>query len=113
MLTACLTDAFPTHLQDRNEAIVALLYDLGLRAQELVGLDIAHINLGADPPTVYLPTDIQKGESASRDARTRAVGRLGRAAAPAVPARPLEGHRCTVSHAVERPNDDPISPAID
>lgn len=74
MLTACLTDAFPTYLQDRNEAIVALLYDLGLRAQELVGLDVAHVDLGAEPPTVYLPTDIQKG---SPPPATLELGRWG------------------------------------
>ena len=28
---ACLTDAFPNYLQERNETIVTLLADLGLR----------------------------------------------------------------------------------
>ena len=55
----CLTDAVPTYLQDRNEAIVALLYDAGLRAGEVCALDIDHLDL--DVGTVYLPSRIQKG----------------------------------------------------
>jgi len=56
---ACLTDAVPTYLQDRNEAIIATLYDLGLRAGELCALDVDHLDL--DAGTVYLPSEIQKG----------------------------------------------------
>jgi len=55
----CLTDAVPTYLQDRNEAIVALLYDAGLRAGELCALDVDHLDI--DAGTVYLPSRIQKG----------------------------------------------------
>jgi integrase len=55
----CLSDAVPTYLQDRNEAIIALLYDAGLRAGELCALDIDHLDL--DSRTVYLPSAIQKG----------------------------------------------------
>ncbi|MDL0123519.1 tyrosine-type recombinase/integrase [Halobacterium salinarum] len=55
----CLTDAVPTYLQDRNEAIVALLYDGGLRAGEVCALDVDHLDL--DAGTVYLPSRIQKG----------------------------------------------------
>jgi len=55
----CLTDAVPTYLQDRNEAIVALLYDAGLRAGEVCALDVDHLDL--DAGTVYLPSRIQKG----------------------------------------------------
>lgn len=57
----CLTDAVPTYLQDRNEALVVLAYDAGLRAGELVGLDVDHVDL--DAGTVYLPTRIQKGDA--------------------------------------------------
>ncbi|MFW6435612.1 MAG: hypothetical protein ACOCY1_04455 [Halovenus sp.] len=32
MRDACLSGRFPTYLQDRNEAAIALLYDAGLRA---------------------------------------------------------------------------------
>jgi hypothetical protein len=35
----CLSDAVAPYLQDRNEVIVALLYDAGLRAGELCALD--------------------------------------------------------------------------
>lgn len=55
----CLTDAVPTYLQDRNEAIVALLYDAGLRASEVCALDVDHLDLAGG--TVYLPSRIQKG----------------------------------------------------
>ena len=55
----CLTDAVPTYLQDRNEAIVALLYDAGLRAGELCALEVDHLDV--DTGTVYLPSRIQKG----------------------------------------------------
>lgn len=55
----CLTDAVPTYLQDRNEAIVALLYDAGLRAGEVCALDDDHLDL--DAGTGYLPSRIQKG----------------------------------------------------
>jgi len=55
----CLTDAVPTYLQDRNEAIVALLYDAGLRAGEVCALDVDHLDV--DAGTVYLPSRIQKG----------------------------------------------------
>ena len=59
MRDVCLTDAVPTYLQDRNEAIVALLYDAGLRAGELCALEVDHLDL--DAGTVYLPSRIQKG----------------------------------------------------
>jgi len=59
MRDVCLTDAVPTYLQDRNEAIVALLYDAGLRAGELCALEVDHLDL--DARTVYLPSRIQKG----------------------------------------------------
>ena len=55
----CLTEAVPTYLQDRNEAIIALLYDAGLRAGELCALDVDHLDV--DAGTVYLPSRIQKG----------------------------------------------------
>ena len=36
---ACLTDAFPGYLQGRNETIITLLADTGLRVSELVAID--------------------------------------------------------------------------
>lgn len=47
------------YLQDRDETIVTLAYNAGLRAGELVALDVDHADLEAGP--VYLPTAIQKG----------------------------------------------------
>jgi len=55
----CLTAAVPTYLQDRDEALIALLYDAGLRAGETCDLDVDHLDLKAG--TVYLPGEIQKG----------------------------------------------------
>lgn len=55
----CLSDAVPIYLQDRNETIVALLYDAGLRAGELCALDVDHLDL--ENGTAYLPSEIQKG----------------------------------------------------
>ncbi|GGN26486.1 hypothetical protein GCM10009021_31070 [Halarchaeum nitratireducens] len=59
MRDVCLSERFPTYLQDRNEVIIALAYDTGLRAVELVGLDVDYLDL--DVGTVYLPSDLQKG----------------------------------------------------
>lgn len=45
----CLTDAFPHYLQGRNETIITVLADTGLRVSELVTLDWDHVDLNADP----------------------------------------------------------------
>ena len=58
---ACLTDAFPNYLQGRNETIITILADTGLRVSELVALDWDHLDLNADPAELYLPGGIQKG----------------------------------------------------
>jgi integrase/recombinase XerC len=63
---ACLTKEFPTYLQDRNETIIVLLADTGLRVSELVALDWDYLALDADPPELILPGRIQKGNK--RDA---------------------------------------------
>jgi integrase len=55
----CLSEVVSTYLQDRNDAIIALLYDTGLRSGELCALDVDHLDL--DAGTVYLPSEIQKG----------------------------------------------------
>lgn len=55
----CLSDTVAPYLQDRNEVIVALLYDAGLRAGELCALEVNHLDL--ESGTVYLPSGIQKG----------------------------------------------------
>ncbi|WP_226043522.1 tyrosine-type recombinase/integrase [Natrinema sp. DC36] len=61
MRDACLGESFPTYLQDRNETIVVVLADTGLRVGELVALDWDLIDLEADPGEIFLPNEIQKG----------------------------------------------------
>lgn len=63
MKDACLTDEFPTYLQDRNLAIVSLLYDTGLRASEIVALDTHHLEL--EDSRLLLPGSVQKGNARS------------------------------------------------
>lgn len=55
----CLTDTCPAYLQDRDEAIITLAYDAGLRVGELATVNVEHVDL--DAGTVYLPTEVQKG----------------------------------------------------
>ena len=50
----------PAYLRDRNEAIVATLYDTGLRVGELVALDVDFVHLDEDEPYLALPGSIQK-----------------------------------------------------
>lgn len=64
MKDVCLSEEFPTYLQERNLAIVTLLADTGLRAEECVSLDVGNLDLEATPSTVYLPSPIQKGDPA-------------------------------------------------
>lgn len=54
------TDVFAPHLQLRNEVAVLLMYDLGLRVGELVGLDVEDVFLEDDEPYIYLRSEIQK-----------------------------------------------------
>jgi integrase/recombinase XerC len=60
MRDACLTADVPTYLQDRNEAIVALLYDTGIRREEAALLDVDFLDL--DRRELRLPSHIQKGD---------------------------------------------------
>lgn len=55
--TACY-DFGAAYLQQRNEAIVALLADTGLRVGELVQVDVDHLR--ESNSKLYLPTHIQK-----------------------------------------------------
>lgn len=50
----------PTYLQDRNDALVALLYDTGLRRTEAALLDVDYFDLGRRE--LRLPSHIQKGD---------------------------------------------------
>jgi integrase/recombinase XerC/integrase/recombinase XerD len=48
----------PDYLQQRDDSIIALMYDAGLRVGELVALNVEHLR--DDNATLYLPTHIQK-----------------------------------------------------
>lgn len=43
--TACYDDQFHPRFQQRNEAIITLLYDVGFRVSELVHLNVEHLDL--------------------------------------------------------------------
>ncbi|WP_353635658.1 site-specific integrase (plasmid) [Halobacterium sp. NMX12-1] len=58
--TAAQSDTFQPYLRDRNEAIVAMLYDTGLRVGELIQLDVDYLHLDDDPPYLAIPAHIQK-----------------------------------------------------
>jgi len=58
--TAAQSDEFLPYLRDRNEAIVAMLYDTGLRVGELVQIDVDFLHLDDDPAYLAIPAHIQK-----------------------------------------------------
>ena len=55
---ACYDDSFASYLQQRNDAIIGLLYDSGLRVGELVQLDVGMLR--DNNTALYLPAHIQK-----------------------------------------------------
>lgn len=55
---ACYHDGFADYLQQRNDAIVTVLADTGLRVGELVQLDVEMLRDGRS--ALYLPAHIQK-----------------------------------------------------
>lgn len=54
----------PDYLQLRNEALLLLTYDTGVRVSELVALDVEHLHLedGDVGPHIFLTREVQKGE---------------------------------------------------
>jgi len=48
----------PDYLQQRDDSIITLMYDAGLRVGELVALDVDHLR--DDRTALYLPTAVQK-----------------------------------------------------
>jgi integrase/recombinase XerC/integrase/recombinase XerD len=58
--TAAHAECFADHLGLRNETMIAVMYDAGLRVSELVSLDVDMLRLDSDDPSIYLPTHIQK-----------------------------------------------------
>jgi len=67
--TAAQSDTFLSYLRDRNEAIVALLYDTGLRVGELVQLDVDFLHLDDEPAYLSIPAGIQKEYPTNRSPR--------------------------------------------
>lgn len=61
MRDACLSGEVATYLQDRNEAIIALLYDTGLRRAEAAAVDVDWLNLNEG--SLRLPAAAQKGNA--------------------------------------------------
>ena len=57
MRSACYSTG-ADYLQQRNEAIIALMYDTGLRVGELVSVDVDMLREGNS--ALYVPTEIQK-----------------------------------------------------
>lgn len=55
--SACY-DVGVDYLRQRNEAVIALMYDTGVRVGELVAIDVDHLRDGNS--ALYLPTEIQK-----------------------------------------------------
>jgi integrase/recombinase XerC/integrase/recombinase XerD len=58
--TAAQGDGFLSYLRDRNEAIITMLYDTGLRVGELVQLNVDFLHLDDDPAYLAIPARIQK-----------------------------------------------------
>ena len=58
MRNAAYSDEFADYLQQRNDTVVKLLYEAGLRVGELVALDVDHLRDGNRE--LYLPGEIQK-----------------------------------------------------
>lgn len=56
--------ASPDYLQLRDEALVLLTYDCGLRASEAVALDVDDLHLDEKEPYVFLAAEKQKGDYA-------------------------------------------------
>jgi len=91
------------YLQQRNEAIIALMYDTGLRVGELVAIDVDMLR----GQHGSLPTDRDpEGLPQRQRARTGDVGARLRCdtAAVVVSQQPLERLTRTVPFAVERPD---------
>jgi integrase/recombinase XerC/integrase/recombinase XerD len=55
---ACYQDTFASYLQQRNDTIIGLLYDSGLRVGELVQLDVEMLR--DNNTALYLPANVQK-----------------------------------------------------
>jgi len=54
------------HLTLRDEIMIQLMYDLGLRRAEVAGLKVEHVKLDAERPHIYLPAEIQRTPNRGR-----------------------------------------------
>lgn len=72
MKDACLSGEFPTYLQDRNLAVISLMYDTGLRVSETVALNTSHVEL--EQRKLRLSGRVQKGDAG---AATIELGKWG------------------------------------
>lgn len=72
--TAAHADRFASILRDRNETMIALLYDTGLRVGELVAIDVDYLEL--EDEELRVPAHIQKDYPTDRSPRaaTMALG---------------------------------------
>jgi integrase/recombinase XerC/integrase/recombinase XerD len=55
----------PTYLQGRDDALIALMYDAGVRVGEAVAVDVEHLRDGHS--VLYLPTAVQKQHPTDSD----------------------------------------------
>lgn len=55
-----------THLNLRDEMMIQLMYDMGLRRAEVAGLQVEHVRLDANEPHIYLPAEIQSSPNRGR-----------------------------------------------
>jgi integrase/recombinase XerC/integrase/recombinase XerD len=60
------------YLRDRDDAIIALMYDTGLRVGELVALDVTHLREGNT--VLYLPGHIQKDYPNNNSPKATRIG---------------------------------------
>jgi len=94
----------PDYLQQRDDALIALLYDTGLRVAELVAVDVDHLR--EDNSLLFVPAENQKDYPNDNSPK---VARLGLAAV-GVPRLPVEGHRGAVSLTGAGPYRNPGRP---
>jgi len=58
-MRSATVESSATYLADRNDALIATLYDSGLRVSEAIALDVGdHLDL--DDGVIALPADLQK-----------------------------------------------------
>lgn len=72
MRDAAHSESFLPYLRDRNDTLLAVLYDTGLRVGELVQLDVAMFEL--DDRELIVPGRIQKDYPTNRSPRTARIG---------------------------------------